>query len=139
MPLMNVFSNSAYYWVLNGLFISYFLFHPDYTPPSWSSSVMNFWVGGFFVSEVMNGLCHLHLRNLRKPGTRERGIPRGFGFNQVSCANYFWEILAWVCFALVSQCLTSYLFLVASGYILLGWSMTRHKNYIKEFDGKEGR
>ena len=139
MPLNNVFVNSGYYWVLNGVLIGYFQFHPLYTPPNYSSLVGATLVAGFVVSQLMNFMSHMVLRNLRRPGTKERGIPRGWGFNQVSCANYFWETLAWLFFTVFSSCLTSCVFLLAAIVTLKGWSMKRHKRYLKEFDGKEGR
>ena len=33
MPIFNIFKNSFHYWILGGIFISYFLYHPKYTPP----------------------------------------------------------------------------------------------------------
>jgi len=51
----------------------------------------------------MNLLCHLHLKSFRR-GDHEftRGIPKYHGFSAVSCANYFWEFIAWTAFALVA-------------------------------------
>jgi very-long-chain enoyl-CoA reductase len=44
------------------------------------------------------------LRNLRPPGTRVRAIPYGYGFDLVSCPNYFFEFIAWtaICFLTTS-------------------------------------
>ena len=139
MPLANLFVNCGYYWVLHGLFIGYFLFHPQYTEPSFAPSVKYGLIAAFLGSEFMNFLCHKVLRDLRPPGTRKRGIPHGFGFELVSCANYFWEVIAWVCFAVFTKTVPSYVFLLGTVYILSKWSMARHKRYIKEFDGKEGK
>lgn len=49
-------------------------------------------------------MTHITLRNLRPPGTRVRAIPYGYGFDLVSCPNYFFEFLAWsaVCFLTTS-------------------------------------
>ena len=33
---------------------------------------------------------------MRPAGTTKRAIPYGYGFNWVSCPNYFFEIGAWV-------------------------------------------
>lgn len=139
MPAKNIFVNCSYYWLLNGLFIGYFLFSPKYTEPNFSSLVYNTLVSSFTIAEIFNFFCHLHLRNLRPAGTKVRGIPKGFGFDFVSCANYFWEIVAWASIAGLSKCVPAYIFLAASGYILSKWSKARHRKYLKEFDGKEGR
>lgn len=62
----------------------------------------------FFLSlqwaELSNLLTHITLRNLRPAGTRRRAIPYGYGFDLVSCPNYFFETVAWtaVCFLTTS-------------------------------------
>jgi very-long-chain enoyl-CoA reductase len=81
MPFMNIFKNSTHYWVFFGLFNMYFFLHPDYTAPVWASD--SFFIGStvlFCIFEFLNLQCHLVLKNLRKPGTTERGIPQGWGF-----------------------------------------------------------
>mmetsp|Transcript_32330 Transcript_32330/g.32055 ORF Transcript_32330/g.32055 Transcript_32330/m.32055 type:complete len:302 (-) Transcript_32330:42-947(-) len=139
MPLKNLFVNCTYYWILNGAFIGYFLFHPKYTDPNFSTAILGALLAVFLGSEFMNFLCHMVLRNLRPPGTKTRGIPKGCGFGLVSCANYFWEVISWASFAVLSSCLPAYVFLLATIYILSNWASLRHRKYIKEFDGKEGK
>jgi len=103
MPFFNVFKNSAHYWLLLGVGSMYFFLHPDYTPPSWASDEIHMGLFAFFCFvEFMNLMCHITLRNLRKPGSSERGIPAGWGFDFVSCANYFWESLAWLTYSISS-------------------------------------
>ena len=115
MPFFNVFKNSAHYWLLLGVGSMYFFLHPDYTPPAWASDVTHIALFGFFCFvEFMNLMCHITLRNLRAPGTSARGIPEGWGFGLVSCANYFWESLAWLTYSISSQCFGSYLFWAVS-------------------------
>jgi very-long-chain enoyl-CoA reductase len=82
MPFFNVFKNSTHYWIIFGLINMYFFLHPQYTPPSWGSD-SKFMVFGvlFALSEFMNLMCHITLRNLRKEGTSQRGIPKGWGFD----------------------------------------------------------
>lgn len=38
-------------------------------------------------------MTHLHLRTLRTPPGQPRKFPTGLGFDQIVCANYFWETL----------------------------------------------
>jgi hypothetical protein len=49
-------------------------------------------------AQMSNFSTHLTLRNLRPEGSTERKIPFGYGFNWVSCPNYFFEIMAWTAF-----------------------------------------
>lgn len=99
MPLSNIFKNSFHYYGLFGFLTMYFYLHPQYTPPSWASD--NFFYGAtglFCLFEFLNLQTHLVLKNLRKPGTTERNIPYGWGFDLVSSANYLWESCAWITF-----------------------------------------
>ena len=115
MPIMNIFKNSMHYWIILGVFCMYFYVSPDYTSPAWCTDTMHYvFFGLFLVCEFMNLQCHLVLKNLRRPGTTERGIPKGWGFDQVSCANYFWESLVWLIFAVNSQCVGAYFFWILS-------------------------
>lgn len=139
MPVTRLPINCGHYWGLNGLLIGYFLFHPLYQEPLRPPYLAEVLIFIFFISELLNMKTHLILRDLRPEGTKKRGIPEGAGFGWVSCANYFWEIVAWTAFAVFSQCLTSYIFLLMSFVTLVDWSKTRHRRYIKEFDGKDGR
>ena len=114
MPVFNIFKNCMHYWVLMGFSI-YFLLHPKYAPPSWANDSI-FWAFtiAFCFFEFMNLCCHIVLRNLRPPGSTARGIPKGFGFGMVSCANYFWESMCWLTFALHTMRLFSWVFFTCS-------------------------
>lgn len=101
MPLFNLFKNCAHYWGIFGFINMYFFLHPDYTPPSWASTGIYYAIfAAFVLFEFMNLMCHITLRNLRSEGSTERGIPKGWGFDLVSCANYFWEAMCWLMFAI---------------------------------------
>lgn len=115
MPFFNVFKNSLHYWIIMGFGAVYFLLHPKYKPPAWAnkSTQIVFFIA-FIFFEFMNFMCHMTLRNLRKPNTSRRGIPKGWGFGQVSCANYFWESLCWLTFSVSTQLLGAYLFMIVS-------------------------
>jgi len=132
MPFMNVFKNSFHYWILGGLSIAYFLYHPLFTETK-SPAFVYFCAISFMICEFGNLHAHLQLQSLRPPGTRARGIPKGALFEYVSCANYTWEIFAWLFFALFTQTLTSYVFFIVSTVQIAIWSLKKHKTYIKEF------
>ena len=91
-----------------------FLFlKPSYKPAVWVDETVSVMLAGFFIFfEILNLITHVVLRNLRRAGTNQRGIPQGWGFELVSCANYFWETLAWLTFAVFVQNWGAYLFLV---------------------------
>jgi len=77
MPIFNLLKNSFHYWVIFGIFNMYFFLHPDYRCPSWSRN-KKFMYGVlalFILFEALNLMTHITLRDLRKPGTTERGIP----------------------------------------------------------------
>jgi very-long-chain enoyl-CoA reductase len=130
MPLSNIFKNSFHYFGLFGFLTMYFYLHPDYTPPAWANDTTYYIFLAFFLfCEFMNLMCHITLSNLRPAGTTTRGIPKGWGFGLVSCANYFWEFLAWVTFTVQAQTIGGYVFLAASTYQMLEWAFKKHKRY----------
>ena len=134
MPLINVFKNSFHYYGLFGFLTMYFYLHPDYTPPSWASPAIFYTATALFlIFEFLNLQTHLVLKNLRTPGSTERKIPYGWGFGLVSCANYFWESMAWIVFCVQAQVLGGYVYLAASVYQMAAWAIKKHKRYKEEF------
>ena len=134
MPLKNIFVNSFHYFIVFGVLTMYFYLHPNYTPPAWGND--NIFIGGtvlFTIFELLNLKTHMILSGLRKPGTTQRGIPEGWGFGLVSCANYFWEACAWTVFTVQSQVLGAYVFLLLSVYQMAVWAIKKHQRYRKEF------
>lgn len=89
--------------------------------------------------ELMNLVCHIQLSNLRPPGSKERKIPKGLFFELVSVPNYFFEIVAWIGFTILTQAFTSALFMLIGAVQMWFWAVTKHRRYKKDFDGKEGR
>jgi very-long-chain enoyl-CoA reductase len=136
MPIANIFKNCTYYWGF-AAFVSYFINHPLYTPPSedlaYTGMVM------FYFMEVGNLSCHLALRALRPAGTRLRAIPTGGLFNYVTCPNYTYEILAWVGFNLMTCTVAGFLFMCAGAFQMFIWAAGKHRNYKVEFNGKDGK
>jgi very-long-chain enoyl-CoA reductase len=130
MPIFNLFKNSSYYHGF-AFYIAYYTLHPDYTSPSVNQ--IHLGAAIFVLCELANLRCHLMLANLRPPGTRERKIPKGFLFEYVSCANYFFEILAWVGFTIMTNSIPSLLFTLAGAGQMLVWAQGKHRRYKKEF------
>ncbi|KAG0264809.1 3-oxo-5a-steroid 4- dehydrogenase [Actinomortierella ambigua] len=140
MPLRNLFKNSAHYHILSGFNLAYFVYGPWNATAERSDLLVYGCIALFAFAELSNYATHVTLRNLRPPGTRIRKIPRGYGFNLVSCPNYFFETIAWIAVALLTQSWATYLFLaVATGQMYI-WAVQKHKNYRKEFsDYPRGR
>jgi len=138
MPFFNVFKNSFHYWVLGGISISYFLYHPSYTS-HFSDAFVSASAGLFGLFEMGNLYCHMILRDLRKPGSRERGIPRGFLFEYTTCANYTCEVFAWAVFTVFTWNISSLLFLIVSTLQIAQWSVKKHVALKKEFGNEVPR
>lgn len=130
MPLVNIFKNSAHYWILFGVCNMYWFLKPS----KQESRVKDISMAALFtLFEFLNLQTHLVLKNLRKEGSTERGIPRGWGFNLVSSANYLWESCAWASFAVMAKVWGSWVFLIFSFGQMLSWALKKHKRYRQEF------
>ena len=63
MPFMNVFKNSAHYWIIMGIGAMYFFLSPDYKEPEYGTKNLNLILAGAFTfCEFMNLMCHITLR-----------------------------------------------------------------------------
>ncbi|KAK6337879.1 3-oxo-5a-steroid 4- dehydrogenase [Orbilia brochopaga] len=135
MPAANIVKNSAYYWTLGGAMLAYTLYYP--TTVETASYLYYPGIAVWLFAQASNASAHLTLRNLRRPGSRDRGIPTGYGFGMVTCPNYSFEVLGWVCVAVVAG-----LSVPAFGFALFGaviqakWAMDRERRYRKEFGEK---
>jgi very-long-chain enoyl-CoA reductase len=143
--LSSIVREMGYFWLSFGVVVPFYLFHPYYKPDGlWThvlylptgslNYIYHFLTAVFGLVEMMNLLCHIHLKSLRKGDLdTTRGIPRIHGFQAVSCANYFWELLAWVTFALIAQTLASFLFLTACFFRMNYRAHKKHHRYIAQF------
>ncbi|PHJ16559.1 3-oxo-5-alpha-steroid 4-dehydrogenase [Cystoisospora suis] len=135
MPIINVPINCGHYWMLFGVMVGYFLFHPKYQP-MWRDDqpiLIYSLAATMTVFELLNFKTHLILRGLRARGTRQRGIPSGWGFDLVSCANYLWETLGWITFSILVSSLTSWIFTVVGFAKMTEWALKKQRNYLAEF------
>lgn len=136
MPFSNLFKNCGYYWGF-AAYVAYFVNHPLYTPPS--EDLVYSGMCLFYLMEMGNLSSHITLRMLRPPGTKVRRVPHGGLFECVTCPNYFYEIAAWGGFNLMTKTAAGCLFMAAGALQMLLWAQKKHRNYKKEFDGKDGR
>ncbi|KAM0754506.1 hypothetical protein T439DRAFT_376977 [Meredithblackwellia eburnea MCA 4105] len=142
MPILNLFKNSGHYWGLSGLLIAAPLYGPWNSAKALEGTLRsreNFvWgmVGIWAFAQLSNLHTHLTLRSLRPAGTRTRAIPKGYGFNWVSCPNYFFETVAWTAFLGLTWDLGALVFLVVAVIQMYVWAVKKHVRYKKEF-GKE--
>lgn len=131
MPLRNLFQNSFHYWVLAGLMIAFFLYSPGFESRNLTLVILSLCV--FLAAELGNFYSHIVLRDLRPAGSNTRGIPRGFGFNLVSCPNYTFEVLAWASLSTMTGLWSMWIFTLISGAIMCSWALKKHRRYRREF------
>lgn len=142
MPAFNILKNCGHYWFLVGINICYWVFRPDAAAASTNPNPVLLYGGLalFVFGELANLNAHLVLRDLRRPGSTERGIPKGFGFGLVTCPNYMFEILAWVGVYLVSGLSWSVLLFTSVGTLQMwDWAVKKERRYRKEFGDRYKR
>lgn len=140
MPFNNVFRNSAHYWLLSGINLAYWIYSPN-APTARSSNPLVTYTGIalYAIGELCNLSTHLTLRDLRRPGTTDRGIPKGLGFNLVTCPNYMFEVLSWIGVWVVTWSLSTAVFLVFAIPPMASWASKKERRYRKEFGDKYKR
>lgn len=138
MPLRNIFKNCAHYWLIGGVDVAAWIYAPS-APTAKPANPILLYAGLllYVIGELGNASAHLTLANLRSTGGTERGIPRGFLFDLVTCPNYFTETLSWIGVYLVSGLSWSLLvFAIASVAPMALWAKKKEMRYRKEFAGK---
>jgi very-long-chain enoyl-CoA reductase len=126
MPLTYIFRNSAHYWALAGIVFGYIMYRPEYSTLHRTPLQTTITLILYIYFELSNLYTHITLRNLRPEGTRVRQVPRGYGFDWpfggISCANYFFEILAWIVIGVWSGCIGVLPFLGVAVFIMDRWA-----------------
>jgi very-long-chain enoyl-CoA reductase len=141
MPAAYIIRNSAHYWILAGANIAYWVFAPTSSTAKPANPLLLYSGLALYVfGQLANFSTHLTLRNLRKPGSTERAIPAGFGFNMVTCPNYFFEVVAWLGIYLVSGLNWSVLlFIAVASATMMKWAAGKEKRYRRDFGDKYKR
>lgn len=141
MPAFNIFRNSAFYWLLAGLFDSWSVYaplspfrisseFPRATPSraGFGTSILDYVGLAMFVfCELANFSVHYHLANLRKPGSTEKGIPNCIGSSLVTSPNYMFEVLAWVGVIILSRDLSVLIFISIGVIYMRSWSRDKER------------
>jgi very-long-chain enoyl-CoA reductase len=140
MPIRNIYKNSGYYWIMSGLNLAYWTYGPN-SPAARPSNplITALGVALFAIGEICNYSTHVTLKNLRRPGSTDRGIPHGLGFSLVTCPNYMFEAIAWIGVALVNWSLSTVLFIIFAVGQMGVWAWKKEKRYRKEFGDKYKR
>ena len=84
---------------------------------------------GWFINQHSDRI----LLKLRKPGETHYSIPRGGLFRQVSCPNYFGEMLEWAGWAVMTWSLAGLAFAVFTVANLLPRALATHRWYHRQF------
>lgn len=146
MPVKNIFKNSFHYWILNGVLCSAFVYVPEtlkysknplvrwaFASYDWSPSFIILWALFIIFCEFSNYLTHVNLSSLRDQNPKNYEIPFGYGFNWVSCPNYFFEIMSFVGFSILSGNWAYILFTLVASVQMYIWAVGKHKRYLKTF------
>lgn len=136
MPWSNIWWNCGWYWIGAGLNIAPWIYAPfSYTAKS--SPLINtidaLGVAIFFFGQISNFIVHQNLAGLRTKGGTERKIPRGYGFNIVTCPNYMFELISWIGILMVSKSLGTLIFFGLAAWKMNQWGIKKEKAYRVEF------
>jgi len=138
MPIFNLYKNCSHYWVLGGVFLAFSAYHPNAFFVK-DQNLIYAAVAVWIFAELSNLTTHIILSNLRPAGSTERKIPKGYGFNWVSCPNYFFEILGWAAVTALVPNIFSGIFLVAGAVQMWFWAVKKHIQYKKDFGAQYPR
>lgn len=137
MPVFNIFKNSAHYWLLSGLLIAYFTYSPTSRAAGPSNPAITYPALILYaIGELGNLNTHLVLRSLRTAGGTERGVPKGLGFDWVTCPNYMFETIAWMAILMINQSWATALFTAVAVGQMGVWAKKKESRYRKESGGK---
>jgi very-long-chain enoyl-CoA reductase len=146
MPLRNLFKNCAYYWgFTTWIALDINSSRPSRDPSDEDLKRMMLCAMLFLLFEYGNYVCHCILRDLRAPGTKQRGVPVANGniwsalYNYVSCPNYTYEILAWAAFCFLAQSFAAWCFMACGALQMYMWARKKHKRYLQEFNDYPAR
>jgi very-long-chain enoyl-CoA reductase len=134
LPAFDLVGVSLYYWILNGYLIGNSIFSSDFSKLNLVDLIrITVFTFVFFFCEYSNCKCHLYLAELKQTNNGQRAIPQYGIYKYVSCAHYFWELMSWVSFGIVTTTFTSYLFVIFSFVSMSFMAWDKHSALKKYF------
>lgn len=138
VPVSGSTKNFLHYWLIYGLLVVGEIFFFKTKVSDWPKNF--YWVFAALIAvfEFLNYKCHCTLRDLRKAPSgqvdhHKRGIPKGWGFDSMHCANYTWEILTWITYTIMTKSWMSGLFTAFGASIMLAWAKKKKKLLLEAF------
>jgi len=134
MPVFNLFKNCLYYWGF-AAGVGYNVNIPNEKElASWHLIIGFPW---FCIFMVLNFICHLRLKYMRRPGSNDFVIPHGGLFEYITCPNYFCEIMTWVGFNILTGFTPAGIaFNICGTLQMIQWATQRRDKFIKLFGSK---
>ena len=145
MSVLETVGGPIYYWCF-AVFNAWAIRKESYHPGPLISIVLGIFF--FAIGEIGNCWCHYRLRQFRLDkcdnallvsDQKGRVIPYGGIFEVVTSPHYFFEIITWFGFFLVTWTIWAMLFLFCTIITLVIYSKKKHEAYQQQFDGIEGR
>ncbi|KAI1652563.1 3-oxo-5-alpha-steroid 4-dehydrogenase [Daldinia decipiens] len=136
MPFRNVFKNIFHYKALYGALLAWFVYVPEKSAFSESSSLMTYLgLVMYVIGITFNTYIYLIQRSLRPAGTTKRQITSGYEFSYVTCPNYMFQTLNWLGVLLVSRNWSVLLSIVVAVEQMKAWANKKEARYLFEFSG----
>jgi len=134
MPVFNLFKNCLYYWGFAAA-VGYNVNIPtDHDLAPWHLYLGFPW---FCIFMILNFICHMQLKYMRRPGCNDFVIPHGGLFEYITCPNYFCEIMTWVGFNILTGFTPAgVLFNICGTAQMIQWATQRKAKFIKLFGDK---
>lgn len=146
VPVSGSIKNFIHYWFLYATIVSLDVFVFGKGRAEWSHTVLRLLSALCLIFEFCNFACHRILRDLRigkdgKVDPYARGIPSGFGFDTVVCANYLYEILFWCTYTIATGSPACLVFTAFGAYIMVVWAAGKKKKLLQHYkdDDKESK
>jgi very-long-chain enoyl-CoA reductase len=120
MPLSNLYRNAGYYGLF-GLLVGFNLIRQPYSfnfSPGWL-----FWI----LMQFFNLMVHRSLSS----NTSRKTLPKYWAFKYVCCPNYFFEIMGWLTFSIITGAPFAYLFTLVGAYQMTVWAKQKKQRYLK--------